>query len=137
MSVVSPDTIKIGDTVRFNTISPHDTFKWCGVVRGIVGYEVARTLEDIDSYYNDVKRVHRDISAKESMKYLLLAIDENNTGTPKIRVFAVEWINTSTFEIVSENTHTDIRIYDIPESKLGDIVNMIRSAGYVAEKIIN
>lgn len=136
MAVIDPSTVKLGDTVRFNTISPHDTVKWAGVVKAICDYNVARLFEDIDTYYYDVKKSSQELGAKESLKYLVLDVDENGTGVTTTRVFAVEWINLSTFEIISENTYVDLRIYDIPESKVSDIVRLIQSAGYIAEKII-
>lgn len=135
MSIRLIDSVKVGDTIRFKTTSPHDNVVWTGVITAICDYDVARQFDDIDSYYQDIKRANYSIANKETLSYILLKIKLSDTNATKIAVVAKEWIDESTLEYVSSNTHTDIRIYNIDPSKAEDIVSYIKSAypGYIAE----
>lgn len=136
MPVENPNDLKIGDTIRFKTINPHDNVLWTGKIAAITDYRTARAFDDVDTYYQDVIRANRDagIGAKETLTYLLLNVSENDT-TVTTRVFAIAYIDRSTLELVEENTYTDFRVYDIDSSKARDILEYITSCGYVAEII--
>lgn len=134
MAVVETTSINVGDVIRFKTVSPYDNVVWTGKVTAICDYDVARQFDDVDSYYQDIKRAGYSIAAKESLKYFILKISVSDTSST-IAVAAAEWIDESTLQIVQENGYTDIRIYDIDESKAKDILTYIQTAypGYVAE----
>lgn len=134
MAIVSPNDLHIGDTIRFRSLSPHDNVTWEGKISSVCDYVIARNFDDIDQYYQDVKREQRDMSAKELLTYLLLEIQENNTQQ-RIRAFAVDWIDTSTLERVLEDNNVDIRIYGIDPAKVDDVLMMLQAHGYSAEKI--
>lgn len=135
MSLRLIDDVKVGDTIRFKTTSPHDNVVWTGVVTAICNYDVARQFDDIDSYYQDIKRANYSIANKETLSYILLKIKLSDSNATKVAVVAKEWIDESTLEYVNSNTHTDIRIYNIDPSKAEDIVSYIKAAypGYIAE----
>lgn len=134
MSVESVDDIAIGDTIRFKTLSAHDNVVWTGDVASICNYDTAKVFYDIDAYYATIKRTVTSLTSKESLTYLVIKITQSDNSTAYIAV-AKEWIDESTLEKVTSNTHTDIRIYNIDASKAKDILSYIKTAypGYNAE----
>ena len=126
MALRSVNDIAVGDMIRFKTTSPHDNGVWTGVVTAI---------DDVDSYYQDIKRSDYSVPAKETLSYILLKIQLSDSNASKVAVVAKEWIDESTLEFVQSNTYTDIRIYNIDESKAKDILSYIKATyiGYVAE----
>lgn len=134
MPIVETSSINVGDVIRFKTKSPYDNVVWTGKVTAISNYDVAKQFDDIDSYYQDIKRAGFSIAAKESLKYFILKIAISDTAS-KVAVVAAEWIDESTLQFVQENGYTDIRIYDIDENKARDILGYIKTAypGYIAE----
>lgn len=133
MAVESADDLVTGQIIRFKSINPHDNVRWYGIISGICDYNIARQFQDVDTYYQDVKRSTSNIVAKEEAKYIILKVPENDGSTYTIRVFATDWIDASTLETVEENTHVTIRVYDIDSSKAIDILTTITAMGYTAE----
>lgn len=131
MAVEDPNSLKIGDTIRFKTLNPHDNLVWTGTIAAICDYTAACHFENPDAYYQDVIRANgdRNIGAKETLKYLVLNVSENTT-TVTNRVFALEYIDKSTLELVQENTHAVFRVYGIDTSKANDILTYISALGY-------
>lgn len=132
MALVDPNSITNGQTIRFKSISTHDNVIWTGKVVGIVNYDIARSIEDIDTYYLDVKKYNADLKAKEALTYLVLHVAENETTTVT-RVFATAWIDEGSLEIVEENTYVTIKVYDVNSDRAKDILTAIQDLGYVAE----
>lgn len=135
MAIIDPNNIKVGQTVRFKTLNPHDNIAHAGKVTSICDYTVASRFEDVDVYYQEVKRVLPDLGDKETLTYWLMDVSENGSAAVT-RVFAIEIIDVATLEIIEENTHTDIRVYDIDSSKAQDVLSAIKKLGYVCE-IVN
>lgn len=131
-AVVDPSTLTIGQTIRFKSISVHDNVYWNGTIVGKVTYEIARAIEDIDTYYLDVKKYNADLAAKESLTYLVLQVKENETNVVT-RVFAVEWMDLATLEVVDVDSSTTIKIYDVTDSIAKEILGTIQAMGYSAE----
>ena len=72
--------------------------------------------------------------AAENLTYFILKTtlaDETNTS----EVFAVDWVDISTFEYVESTGYKDIRIYGIDNSKINDVLGSIQELypDYVAE----
>lgn len=132
MAIEDPSSIQVGETIRFKTLSPHDNVIWTGKVSSICDYKIARTFQDVDTYYWDVKKVHPTMDTKEVLRYILLEVLENDNSTVT-RVFALEWIDVSTLERVKENTYRDFRVFDIDDSKAQDVLVMLKSHGYVVQ----
>ena len=134
MSVESIDDVSIGDTIRFKTLSAHDNVVWTGEVASICNYTTAKVFYDVDAYYAEIKRTVTSLTSKESLTYLILKVTQSDNSTAYVAV-AKEWVDESTLEKVSGNTHTDIRIYNIDSSKAKDILSYIKTAypGYNAE----
>lgn len=136
MSVEDISALKVGDRVRFKTKAIHDNVYWTGTVTAICGYDVARQFggQNLDIYYQDVKRVDGTLRAAENLTYFILKTTLAD-GTNTSEVFAEEWVDISTFEYVESTGYKDIRIYGIDSSKVRDVLGAIQELfpDYVAE----
>ena len=132
MAIVDPDTLTIGQNIRFKTLSPHDHVFWSGKIKAITDYSIAKNYSDVDTYYQDIVRNGIELAAKENLSYLLINISED-TNVNTIRVFATAFLDVSTLEIIDVNTYTTFKVYDISSDKAKDLLTTIQSLGYVAE----
>lgn len=132
MAIVDPDTLTIGQNIRFKTLSPHDNVLWSGKIKAITDYSIAKNYSDVDTYYQDIVRNGIELAAKENLSYLLINISED-TNVNTIRVFATAFLDVSTLEIIDVNTYTTFKVYDISSDKAKDLLTTIQSLGYVAE----
>ena len=135
-AIVDPNTLTVGQTIRFKSISVHDNVYWSGTICGRVTYDIARAIEDVDTYYLDVKKHNPDLASKESLTYLVLRVKENNTQVVT-RVFAVEWMDLATLEIVDTDASVTIKVYDVTDSIAKEILGTIQAMGYNAEIVDN
>ena len=135
-SIVDPNTLTVGQTIRFKSISVHDNVYWSGTICGRVTYDIARAIEDVDTYYLDVKKHNPDLASKESLTYLVLRVKENDTQVVT-RVFAVEWMDLATLEIVDTDASVTIKVYDVTDAIAKEILGAIQDMGYKAEIVNN
>ena len=135
-AIVDPNTLTVGKTIRFKSISVHDNVYWSGTICGRVTYDIARAIEDVDTYYLDVKKHNPDLASKESLTYLVLRVNENNTQVVT-RVFAVEWMDLATLEIVDTDASVTIKVYDVTDAIAKEILGAIQDMGYKAEIVNN
>lgn len=136
MSVEDITKLAVGDRIRFKTKAVHDNVYWSGTVTAICGYDVARQFggQNLDIYYQDVKRIDSTLRPAENLTYFILKTTLAD-GTNTSEVFAVEWVDISTFEYVESTRYRDIRIYGIDNSKIKDVLGSIQELypDYVAE----
>ena len=121
MSVEDISKLAVGDRIRFKTKAVHDNVYWSGTVTAICGYDVARQFggQNLDIYYQDVKRVDGTLRAAENLTYFILKTT----------------LADETFEYVESTGYKDIRIYGIDNSKINDVLGSIQELypDYVAE----
>ena len=136
MSVEDITKLAVDDRIRFKTKAVHDNVYWSGTVTAICGYDVARQFggQNLDIYYQDVKRIDSTLRPAENLTYFILKTTLAD-GTNTSEVFAVEWVDISTFEYVESTRYRDIRIYGIDNSKIKDVLGSIQELypDYVAE----
>jgi hypothetical protein len=136
MSVEDITKLAVGDRIRFKTKAVHDNVYWSGTVTAICGYDVARQFggQNLDIYYHDVKRIDGTLRPAENLTYFILKTTLAD-GTNTSEVFAVEWVDISTFEYVESTRYRDIRIYGIDNNKIKDVLGSIQELypDYVAE----
>lgn len=136
MSVEDITKLTVGDRIRFKTKAVHDNVYWSGTVTAICGYDVARQFggQNLDIYYQDVKRIDSTLRPAENLTYFILKTTLAD-GTNTSEVFAVEWVDISTFEYVESTGYKDIRIYGIDNNKIKDVLGSVQELypDYVAE----
>lgn len=132
---ISIDDIKVGHNIRFKSINPHDNTVWNGIVTAICNYKTAKAFSDVDAYYADIRRVNPSFATKEELRYLILDVTENN-DTSVTRVFALEWMDPDTLKLINiEDTYRDIRIYNISEQEITNMLSYIAQQGFTCTEI--
>ena len=135
-AIVDPNTLTVGQTIRFKSISVHDNVYWSGTICGRVTYDIARAIEDCDSESLDVRMHNADLVSIEYFTYLVLRVKENDTHVVT-RVFAVEWMDLATLEIVDTDASVTIKVYDVTDAIAKEILGAIQDMGYKAEIVNN
>ena len=137
---VKPDTIRVGDYIKFRVVSTKDISIYSGAVIGIADYTNARM------YNTDLAALH------QLMENGMSLIDAGRTLKPVteqtflivrcmdgvIRPFAFEWVMTTigTPEMVDkieQGILYNIRIYDSTATDAAAAVQLLRNAGYVVK----
>lgn len=131
MTVINTSDIKIGQTISFRTVNPFDNVKRVGQVTGICDYNIARLFLDVDTYHRQVLHISPDIGSAKDLKYFIISYKENSEDDDVRRIAIADvWMSPGSVEIVDENPYIDFRVYNISTAKAGDIINLIKSAGY-------
>jgi len=111
-----------------------DNILYKGTVSALsLSYDIAKNFADITAYHTKVAQVDPTVPDKETMDYFIITLEDPQEGESAIRVFAEEWIETGTFTILDVAVTTTITIYDMGTEDRDDIVDQIRSMGYVVE----
>lgn len=135
MPITALSDIRIGQVVRFRTISPHDNVVWNGRIVSICDYDTARQMADVDPMYKDVKTVLPTMDIREELTYIALMVQEDSeVENSKVRrVFALDWIDKSTFEFISVNSYVDYRVFNVSSDRVQDILDLLLAHGYNAQ----
>lgn len=129
--IVNLADLNIGDTISFKTMNAYDTVTWRGKITGFANYDLVRQMEDLLPYYQNVKKNSPDMADIEYLSYIVLDCYENlTTETYTRRIFAKEWLDPSSVKIIDMNKHMDIRIYDISETDIQRIRDILSDSGY-------
>lgn len=128
MAIVHPDELRIGDRIKFRSISDHDHVTWQGKIVGFFSYNTL--LGDLRPYYAEVKKQVPDLKDMELLNYFMLEI----AGTTKKRnvVFAKEYIDISTLEKIDVDLVLDIKVALTNKDEIPTILNLLKSNGYLA-----
>lgn len=130
--------ILTGRTISFQSINPNDEIVWKGTVIGSDMNHKAAGLhgEDIEAYYQSVKRMKPDIGDIEDLNFFLIELEKesNPTNISRIRVFAKEYITTGSLIVYDIASKKQITIWEITDKALNDIIKEIELRGYVVEK---
>jgi len=124
--------MKIDDTVIFRSKNSNDNVVWRGKVLGFLKYNLAKSYQDILSYYTATKRTNPELANIELLEYFVIQLTDVQAGSTTTRVFAKEWIEDGSFQILDEANVVIIKIYDITEAQGNDIVNSLKVQGYYA-----
>lgn len=132
MAIMDPENIELNTKIRFTTLNTHDNVVYTGEVAAICSYNTARVFEDLDTYYQEMKRCVPTLPVKEALTYLIINVAENE-GVTTSKVFAREYIDPSSLSLVTANSHYDIRVYGTTLDKVEDLLAYIKSTGLTAE----
>lgn len=125
--------ISIGQHITFRLLVPHDNIVHQGIVSSLCDYESAKKYSDIDASYAKLAKSGKEVPDKVSDIYVVLTYRQGSVTQQT--AFGRSWINQSTLELVDENTHHNIRVYNVDKQVAKEIVKSIRSSGYTADLI--
>ena len=114
--------ITVGMTVKLTTISNRDTTIYRGKVVSICGYEIAKLFGDVDALHMDMRAANTNLdNTAEGYKFIIVECHDG-----KKRPFAEEWLPNKSVEVTDEGTVRLIAIYDVTDTKLNEILRMLR-----------
>ena len=141
--IVTAEEVKLGDVIRFKTISLRDTNTYSGTVIGIVDFERART-------YGDVTATHLEMDQGASMSDQLKenGLDDVtlqnflivNVSNGEITPFAFQWLKTVSgeygqVEVIEVGSTYTIRLYNVNTEEASNALNLLKSSGFVCKLI--
>lgn len=124
--------IKIGDVIRFTSLSNSDDNIYYGKVISKCSYDLAKTYGDLTAMFNNVG-LYIDNSGVniEDLHYILVKLIDLNDGDKFIIPFAIEWIHTIT--LVETENKTLVMVYEAGENDQTKIITALKDAGYIAK----
>lgn len=130
--VLNGHTIENGVKVQFQTINTYDNVLWKGIVQGIVKYSVAKLIGDVDNYHNEVLKDTPGATPLDEQDFIIINTTDGSGPTKKV-VFAVEHINETSVQLVDVNENINLRIYNVAESSIADILQLLTENGFQAK----
>lgn len=127
-------TIENGVKVQFQTINTYDTVLWKGVVLGIVQYGVAKLIGDVDNYHNEVLKDTPGATPLVDQDFLIIETTDGSGPSKKV-VFGVDHINETTVQLVDVDANINLRVYNVPESSIANILQLLAENGFQARLV--
>lgn len=120
------NNLQLGDIIAFKSLNPYDNVTWRGKITGFGDYNLVKYMEDLIPYYQNVKKHVAIMPELENLSFIIVDCYENlNTETSTRRIFAKEWIDPSSLIMIDLNKHIDIRIYDVNETDINRIKDLL------------
>lgn len=136
--MIKVEQCKLGDTIRFKTISNVDVNVYSGKVIGIVDFERARTYGDVAATHLQMEQ-GASLNGKEELidvtqqKFLIVSCSSG-----EVIPFGFEWLQSTDNEqgvverIAVGYTYT-IRLYNVSSAEAATAMNLLRQNGYVCK----
>lgn len=130
--MTSVNDIKQGDLINFQSLSSYDNTTWRGTVKGFCDYDIARGMDDVLAIHQQVKATNPDIVPVENLNFIMLKMQDNSAAFATVKVFALEWIKPGSLNIEDVGNVIVINVYNQPDSRKQEILNLLRSHGFMA-----
>ena len=131
--IINSHLIDNGVKIKFRTINTYDSNLWTGYVVGIVTYQMARALSDVNVLHEAVLK-DTAVGPVEDQTFIIISLSDSNEDG-KRELFAVSWIEESSLELISTGVNIDIRITDIPSSSVATAIQLLAQNGFKAKVI--
>ena len=127
--VLNGHSIDNGVIIKFRSVNTYDTVIWSGEVVGIVKYQVAKLVTDVDAFHQQV--LSTDIDAEPVLNGDFVLINGSDGTSPAKQVaFAVSHILETSVEVIEVNTHLDLRILNIPDTSIANVIQLLNEHGF-------
>ena len=140
------DATTINKEVEFESENRRDEIQYRGVVKGLVTYDVAKTYNgQIDlTLYRDIINTQRanaspvvdPLGDLEDLNYFLIALNEDREDQEVLKIFANEFIESGSFNTLSERVTLDLRIWGISDMDENKILALLRSNDYPKVRVL-
>lgn len=132
MPMTSVKDIDEGSMITFRSKNPNDTVLWKGTLESVGTYRSVRAYGNPDAYNKAVRQVDTSVSADlTDLTFFLITVDNNSTD-PVMRVFADEWIESGSLNIIDLGNKVKIQVDD-PNSNPQQILSILANAGYACK----
>lgn len=132
--------VKINDTIKFKSKANNDPTEYYGKVVSMCSYDLAKTYNDVHSYNNNVAIfdvVNGEITPPvEECEFIIVRLlEQSQESLPKYLIsFAKEWIEPTSFIIVSVFSRIDLTVFSVSSEADGEnILAALKQAGYIAK----
>lgn len=123
----------LAQNISFRTKNANDNVLWKGNVKGFVDYTIARTMGDLTSYHTNILKADPTVGAVETLSYFVVELTDVEPDQQPVRVFAREWLEDGSFEILDEAAVRTLKIYDISTEDLDEVIELLQTKGYHTE----
>jgi hypothetical protein len=90
------ENVLIGDEVVFRTINSYHNIVISGTVEGLCGHAIARSLDDITKYNEEVRKTITTIGDVSTQEFVLLR------SGGQLKAYSLDWINADTWQTITE-----------------------------------
>ena len=134
MPVSSIDDVDIGAIITFRSKRADDTVVWRGTLESVGSYRSIRSHMDPASYNEAVRQTDPLVSSDvTTLKYFLITVD-NSATNPTTLVFAEEWIEAGSLNVLTLGTKIKILVDD-PNNNPQTILSLLANQGYACKII--
>jgi len=134
--VLNGHAIDNGVVVKFRTINMFDTVLWSGEVVGVVKYQTAILVSPgLDVYHQQVLKTNVDAQSILDDEFIIIN-GTDGTSPAKQIAFAVSHILETSVELVEVNANLDLRILNIADTGIANVIQLLTENGYQT-RIIN
>lgn len=131
------DDIEIGQIISFRSKSSSDNNFYYGKVIGFITSEVAASYFDIYTYNSNVQTADDTVPEVSEQTFILIKLIDKLDDTEKyIITFSKDWITDGTISIHSNKKILNINIYNVEETAISDIQNLLLTNGFNSKVIL-
>lgn len=128
------DDIKMGSVISFRSKAVNDNNFYHGKVVGFTTSEIAKSYADIYTYNTSVQSADNTVPVVTLQTFLMMQLIEPVDNTEKYLIpFSLEWISTPTLNIIASDRIALVKIYEVDEANIQDVINVLASAGFKAK----
>lgn len=125
--------VTIGDKISFQSKAVNDNNNYFGEVIGEVTSVVAQTYSDIFTYNFSVQSADQSVPEPNLQKFLLIKLLEPIDNSDRYIIpFSTDWIRAETLNIHATNSAALIKVYEVNNVNIQDVLNLLISAGFKA-----
>lgn len=125
--------IIIGDKISFQSKAVNDNNNYFGEVIGEVTSIVAQTYSDIFTYNFSVQSADPVVPEPILQSFFLIKLLEPIDNTDRYIIpFSKDWIRAETLTIHATNSAALIKVYEVDNTNVQDVLNLLISAGFKA-----
>lgn len=126
---VNPNTLEIGQYVKFSCMHPTDQQTYEGKIVGVGYYDTVKHTEpDLIPYYREVAKVITDLPVITALRYYTIEYTQGGETLRTVR--AAEWIDAGSLTLLDPSATFEIRIFNLnKEQHATEILNVLRERG--------
>lgn len=130
MPIVDVTSLTINQKISFHSKETNDTVVRIGKIKSIGNHEIVRAVGvDIVPRYQKMRKQYPELLPLEELIFFIIAIEQE--GLTSNYVIARDWIEPTSIQILKTTNYHTLRISDIQENQLTEVIDLLRSHHYV------
>lgn len=136
LSQTTPTNVKVGDTIRYEVVSPNDTVLYSGTVVAICDYLSARSYADVAALHQEMMAGNPDLIDCDLLQYIVV---ECYDGVRRPVGFDPDgsnsWFKDNKVDIITVGNNCNIRLYNVSASEVNVALRILRENGYTCKVV--